>query len=54
MYGGIFPLKLGGFRNSIPNVKEYTRKNGLKITKINQKFEIFWKYIKNTLSKIVI
>jgi len=33
MFDGILTLKLGGFRNSKPNFKEYSRTNGLKITK---------------------
>ena len=33
MFDGILTLKLGGFRNSKPNIKEYSRKNEIKIMK---------------------
>ena len=47
MFDGILTLKLGGFSNSKPNFTEYSRKNEIKITKNQPKFEIFWKYIEN-------
>ena len=33
MFDGILTLKLGGFRNSNPNFKEYSKKNEIKIIK---------------------
>ena len=33
MFDGILTLKLGGFWNSKPNFKEYSRKNEIKIMK---------------------
>ena len=41
MFDGILTLKLGGFTNSNPNFKEYSRKKEIKLMKINKKFEIF-------------
>ena len=46
MFGGILPLKLGGFRNSKPNFKEYSGKNEIKIIENQPKFELLEK---NTL-----
>ena len=33
VHDGILTLKLGGFRNSKPNFKEYSRKNEIKVMK---------------------
>ena len=48
MLGGILPIKLGRFRNSKSNFKEYSRKNEIKIMKNNQNLKYFEKNIKNS------
>ena len=45
MFDGIWTLKLGGFRNSKPNFKEYSRKNE---EKNNEKSSKGLKYFENT------
>ena len=53
MFRGNIPLKLGDFKNFKPNFKQYSRTNGLKITKNPPKVWNILKYIKNKTNWMV-